>query len=160
MKTLITGLSMGLLGALAVFVTFSLQWPTWVLFIAWVSYYLFGMSIKASLHTLLNMTAGFLLGILMATLTHMLEQGLGRFAMPTVVLVCISLLPYLSKIRYLENIPAWFLGLIVYFGVHPPLEARPVLNIFAAIIAGFVFAFVNHRASLLIARSDNDQLHD
>ncbi len=152
MKTFSNSILMGTLGAMAVFISFSLQWPTWVLFVAWVSYYLFGMSIKASAKTLLNITAGFFMGMLITTVAAVLPEQLGRFSLPITVFICISFLPYLSKIKGLNNIPAWFLGLIVYFGVHPTLAFQPIFDIFISLVAGFAFAFLNHRATNLTSR--------
>ena len=45
---------MGALGALAVFISFSFHWPTWTLFIAWLSYYIFGKSLKSAFYTLIQ----------------------------------------------------------------------------------------------------------
>ncbi|MCE7054258.1 DUF1097 domain-containing protein [Algoriphagus sp. AGSA1] len=157
MKTLSTSLSMGALGALAVFISFSLQWITWVLFIAWVSYYIFGMSIKTSAKALLNISAGFIMGIIISTVANGLPEQLGRFTLPIAVFICISFLPYLSKNKVLNNIPAWFLGLIVFFGVHPPLAIQPILTIFSSLIAGFVFALLNHTTTNLISKISESQ---
>ncbi len=41
MKTFLIGIILGLFGAFAVALAFGLQWPAWVMFIAWVSYYIF-----------------------------------------------------------------------------------------------------------------------
>ena len=42
MKTLAFGLLMGLFGAIAVFVSITLGWKVWVLFLAWVCFYIYG----------------------------------------------------------------------------------------------------------------------
>jgi hypothetical protein len=41
MKTFSIGIVLGLVGAVAVAISFALQWPTWVMFVTCVSYYLF-----------------------------------------------------------------------------------------------------------------------
>lgn len=152
MKTFSTALVMGLCGATAVFVSFSLAWPTWVMFIAWVGYYIFGRTIKTAAISFLQVAMGIALGILIQTLGHQLTSLAGRFGLPLAVFILIGSLAYVSKIRLLGNIPAWFLGLIIFFGVHPRLEPLPLLSLFVPIIAGFAFAIINDFGVKLITR--------
>ena len=63
-KTLTFGSLMGIFGAIAVFVSISFSFPGWVLFLAWVCFYLFGKSVKKSLSIYLHITLGIGLGIL------------------------------------------------------------------------------------------------
>lgn len=58
MKTFLIGIILGLFGAFAVALAFGLQWPTWVMFIAWVSYYIFGKTLKTSLLTFVQIIFG------------------------------------------------------------------------------------------------------
>jgi hypothetical protein len=151
MKTFLTALIMGACGALAVFTSFSLQWPTWVMFIAWVSYYLFGRSLKTAAISLIQITAGILMGIIMQTAAMGLNGLIGQPGFPIAVFILIGSLAYLSKIKLLSNIPAWFIGLIIFFGVHPPTEPVAIIKIFIPIVAGFGFAFLNDSAVTLVS---------
>ena len=143
MKTFLTALVMGLCGALAVFISFSMGWATWVMFLAWVSYYLFGKSIKVYIPSFLQIIAGILLGVLIQSLAGLLVPAMGELGFPLTVFVVIGSLAYVSTIKGLNNIPAWFLGLIVFFGVHPELRPIPVLGLLVPIVAGVVFALIN-----------------
>lgn len=143
MKTFLTALVMGLCGALAVFVSFSMGWATWVMFLAWVSYYLFGKSIKAYIPSLLQIIAGIVMGVLIQSLASLLVPVMGALGFPLTVFILIGSLAYISKIKGLNNIPAWFIGLIIFFGVHPELRPAPILELLIPIVAGFVFAFIN-----------------
>ncbi|WP_282080626.1 DUF1097 domain-containing protein [Aquimarina algiphila] len=143
MKTFLTALVMGLCGALAVFISFSMGWTTWVMFLAWVSYYLFGKSIKIYTPSFLQIILGIVMGVLIQSLASLLSPVLGVLGFPLIVFVLIGSLAYISKIKELNNIPAWFLGLIIFFGVHPELQIIPVLRLLVPTIAGVVFALIN-----------------
>ncbi len=143
MKTFLTALIMGLCGALAVSISFSMGWATWVMFLAWVSYYLFGKSIKVYSPSFLQIILGVVMGVLIQSLASLLVSAMGALGFPLTVFVLIGSLAYLAKIKGLNNIPAWFLGLIIFFGVHPELQIIPVLGLLVPMIAGVVFALIN-----------------
>jgi hypothetical protein len=71
---------------------------------------------------------------------------LGAFGLPLSIFIFIGSLAYISKIKGLSSIPAWFLGLIVFFGIHPKLEPISLLEQAIPLIFGFVFAFLNDTA--------------
>ena len=153
MKQFLTAITMGTLGALAVFISFLFHWPTWVLFISWLSYYIFGKSLKFALFILTPITAGIFMGIVIQTLGGFLGKYFGAIGFPVAVFICITSLNYLAKIKLLNNIPAWFIGLIIFFGVHPTIEFKPILSIFIPIIVGFLFAFLNDTISNSIQKN-------
>ena len=143
-KTLPTAIAFGLFGALAVTVSFSLQWPTWVMFVAWVSFYIFGRTWKTSLKAFVQIVLGMIMAVLIQ-LTAGLFSGLaGPLSFPLAVFFFIGSLAYFAKTRNLNNIPAWFLGLIILFGVHPKLEPLEISQLLIPITAGFVFAWLNN----------------
>lgn len=144
---------MGFCGALATLIAFSLQLPSWVLFIAWVSYYLFGKSLKSALYTIIPITSGIIMGIMIKLLGAGFSQHLGILGFPLAVFILITSLTYLSKIKWLDNIPAWFIGLIIFFGVHPNIEFKPIMLIFISITLGFIFAFLNDRITIFIKKN-------
>ncbi|MUU78937.1 DUF1097 domain-containing protein [Winogradskyella endarachnes] len=152
MKQFLTAILMGFFGALATLISFSFHLPSWVLFLTWVSYYLFGKSVKSALQTLLPLTCGILMGITIKLFGSSLSIYLGNFGFPIAVFILITSLSYLSKIKRLENIPAWFIGLIIFFGVHPKIEIKPMIIIFIAISLGFVFAYLNDTMTRLVVK--------
>ncbi|MDN5289217.1 MAG: hypothetical protein JWR38_5491 [Mucilaginibacter sp.] len=143
MKTLSIGTIFGLFGAVAVSVSFAAQWPTWVMFIAWVSFYIFGKTIKTSLLAFLQIALGFLMGILIQTCGTFLAGYIAELGLAVAVFFFIGSLPYITKIKMLNNIPAVFLGLIIFFGVHPKIAPMPIFELSIPIIAGFIFAALN-----------------
>jgi hypothetical protein len=155
MKQFLSAITIGTLAALAIFTSFSFQWPTWVLFIAWLSYYIFGKSLKSALYAFLPITAGISLGITIQLLGDALSLYFGAIGFPIAVFICITSLAYLSKIKILSNVPAWFMGLIIFFSVHPHIEPKPILIIFIPIIVGFIFAYLNDTITSIVQKKYN-----
>lgn len=143
MKTFSTAILLGLFGAAAVAVSFKLQWPTWVMFIAWVSYYLFGKSWQTSLLPFIQIILGIIMGILIQSGGKWISSFAGALGLPIAVFFFIGSLAYISRFTKLHNIPAWFLGLIIFFGVHPPVDFIPVASLLVPVTAGFLFAWLN-----------------
>ncbi len=144
MKTLPTAIAFGLFGAIAVTISFALQWPTWVMFIAWVSFYIFGETVQSSFRAFLQIALGMFLAILIRMSAGALSGLIGGAGFPLAVFICIGSLAYFARIKGLSNIPAWFLGLIILFGVHPELKPVKISLLFIPIVAGFIFAWLNY----------------
>ncbi|PKV50649.1 uncharacterized protein DUF1097 [Aquimarina sp. MAR_2010_214] len=143
MKSLSHALTMGLIGAIAVFVSFSWHFPTWVLFIAWVSYYLLGKNIKSASLIFTQQLLGILFAIIIQYLGTLLSKTLGISGFSIVVFVIITGVYYLSKLKYLNVIPAYFLGMIIWFGSHTQPNTKVLgLTVFTMLL-GFLFAWSN-----------------
>lgn len=143
MKTFLTALVMGLCGAVAVTVSSTAGWPTWVMFIAWISYYLFGKTIKSASNGLLQICTGILLGICIKFLAGALAPVLGGLGFPLSVFLMIASLAFLSRIKGLGNLPAWFMGLIILFGVNPEMNILSISQLLIPLVAGIGFAWLN-----------------
>jgi hypothetical protein len=144
MKTLPIACVFGLFGAIAVSLSFALHWPTWVMFIAWVSFYIFGRTMQSSLWAFLQIVLGMCMAVSIQLTATAFTQIIGSLGFAVSVFLHIGALPYVIGIKKLHNLPAWFLGLIILFGVHPPLEPLPIVSLFLPIAAGFVFALLNY----------------
>lgn len=143
MKTFIFGALMGLFGALAVFLSISVGWPGWILFLAWVSFYLFGRSLKRSLHIYLQIGLGIGLGILIETIGEILSGSMGMWGLYLSIFLLIGSLAFLTRIKGLHDIAAWFLGLIAFFGVEPPIHILAIAKMLLLPLAtGFLFGYV------------------
>lgn len=153
MKTLTVAVIFGLFGAIAVSFSFAMQWPTWVMFIAWVSFYLFGKTVVSSLKAFLQIELGCLMGIAIQFTGMLLGKTIGEFSLPIAVFIFIGSLAYISKVKALSNIPAWFLGLIILFGVHPEMTLSSLQQLVIPVIAGFVFAGLNDAAVVWVMKT-------
>ncbi|MES3018783.1 MAG: DUF1097 domain-containing protein [Bacteroidota bacterium] len=163
MKTFIVAIIFGLFGAVAVSISFAMAWPTWVMFIAWVSYYLFGKTVLSSLKAFMQIGLGILMGVLIQITGGALGKEIGALGFPIAVFFFIGSLAYFARTKTLNNIPAWFLGLIVVFGVHPPLTPLPILQLAIPLFFGFLFAWLNDSAVEKVhtqkANHSNNQNH-
>ncbi|MCG1037058.1 DUF1097 domain-containing protein [Polaribacter sargassicola] len=153
MKQFLSAITMAILGALAVFLSTLFNLPTWALFLSWLSYYLFGKTLKSALYTLIPITAGIIMAIITQTLGDFLGKYFGFIGFPIAVFICITLLNYLAQIKLLSNISAWFVGLIIFFGIHPTIEFKEILNIFIPIFIGLLFAFLNDTTTIRIQKN-------
>lgn len=134
---------MGLCGALAVFLSISVGWPGWVLFMAWVSFYLFGKSLKKSLNIYLQITLGIGLGILIETFGKLFSESIGMWGLYLAIFLLIGSLAFFTRIKGLRDIAAWFIGLIVFFGVAPHIEILRIAKmLLLPLAAGFLFGYV------------------
>lgn len=142
MKTLAFGALMGLFGCLAVFSSISLAFPGWVLFITWVCFYLFGTSLKKSANVYLQIVLGIGLGISIELTAGLFSHAVGGLGLYLAIFMLIGSLAFLTKIQGLNDIAAWFIGLIVFFGTEPPLDPAPVIRLLLLpLAAGFIFGY-------------------
>ncbi len=143
MKTIAFGSLMGLFGALAVFLSITLRWKGWVLFLAWVCFYLYGKKPKRMLSVYLQISLGIGLGILIELSGSLLIRYIGPPGLFVVIFMLIGSLAFLVKIKGLQDLTAWFLGLIVFFGVEPDLHPKEIAQLLLFPLAtGFVFGAV------------------
>lgn len=128
MKTVIFGTLMGFFGCLAVFSSISLVFPGWVLFMTWVCFYLFGTSLKKSANIYLQIILGIGLGVLIELTGEFFSHAIGGFGLYLAIFLLIGSFAFLTKIKGLNDLAAWFIGLIVFFDVVLPLEPGGVVH--------------------------------
>lgn len=147
MKQFIQSLAMGSLGSLAVFISFLFNLPTWVLFLGWVCYYLFDSDIKSILLTILQICLGIFVAILIQNFGTQLSLKIGNIGLYFSVFIIIGLLFNITRLEYLNNLPAYFIGMIIWFGSNelPNIKTYSLLSI--TVFIGYVFAITNSYAS-------------
>ena len=143
MKTTIFGALMGLFGGLAVFLSISLNWQGWVLFLAWVCFYLYGKSNKKSMNVYLQILLGIVLSILIEFVGGFLTGIIGEMGLYLSIFFFIGSLAFLIKIKGLQDLTAWFIGLVVFFGVEPELTLLDIAHqLLVPLATGFAFGIV------------------
>lgn len=128
MKTLIFGALMGLFGSLAIALSSAIAWPAWVLFLAWVCFYLYGKSSKRILIIYFQIMLGVLLSIVMQTVGIMLSKTFGELGQYVSIFVFVGSLAFLIKVKHLHDLTAWFLGFVVFFGTETDASAFAILK--------------------------------
>src|ERR1700722_17474917 len=99
MKTLLIAAIFGIFGAVAVSVSFAAHWPTWVMFIAWVSYYIFGKTWRSSVIFFVQILLGVSMGLLIQLTAAFLRNLTGSFSLPVAVFFFIGAMPYIMKVK-------------------------------------------------------------
>ncbi len=96
----------------------SLGWPLWARFMGWVAFYTRGHSAKDAFCSYLCLAAGIAMGVAAVLAVGMLVPATGPLAFGIVVFVVAMIVVSLRVAAPLNNIPAYFLGLITFFAAH------------------------------------------
>jgi hypothetical protein len=143
MESLKQALTMGLTGAITVFTASFFGLPTWVLFMAWVSYYLFGTKTKTALLILVQQVFGILIAMIIQYFGTYFSEIIGSLGFPLIVFTVMIGVFYISKLKYLNTIPAYFLGMIVWFGSEAQIDINLFLLLIITLLSGYIFAWIN-----------------
>lgn len=143
---IIQALIVGIMSAIAVSLTLHLNLYTWVLFMAWVSFFVFGKEPKQMALTFAQIVLGMGIGILMMVKGHFLGGILGGFGPSIAIIVVMALLMYfVPNLKPINTIPAYFMGIIIFFGTHPELNVTEIGLILLTVITGFLFAWTTQK---------------
>lgn len=143
MKSFKQALTMGITGATAVFTASYFGLSTWVLFMACVSYYLFGTNIKTAFLIFIQQVFGILIAIIIQYLGSYLSETFTSFGFPIIVFIIMIGVFYLKKLKYLNIIPAYFLGMIIWFGSKSEVNISIFSLLTITLLIGYIFAWIN-----------------
>lgn len=141
MKTLFEALCLGVIGGIAVYAGGMFQLPIWVMFIAWVSFSLSGNSVKISLKIYIQQLIGILIAIAVQYNVDILSTHLQNFTLPLVMCIVNILLLYVSKTKTLNSIPAYFVGMVIWFASLSTPRFTECLSLIIALSGGFLCAW-------------------
>jgi hypothetical protein len=102
----------------------ALELPVWAMFVGWVAFFTRGLTARDGAINLACVWLGAGIGIAAAVAIGMLHPTLGMTALPAVVFVVATVVVSLRAAPMLNNILAYFLGLIAFFAAH----MEPTLN--------------------------------
>ncbi len=99
--------------------------PVWAMFIGWVAFFSRGHSLRDGLINYSGVLSGIAFGMAAALAIATLSPVVGKFALPLVVFIVAMIVVSLRAIPVVNNILAYFLGLIAFFAAHiePSFEA-------------------------------------
>lgn len=122
----------------------------WTMFIGWLAWFTRPTSARQGLATWSCVLCGTSLGALAVTALGILTPSLGIYALSLVVLIVTVGVVSMRAVRFFDNIPAWFLGLVAFFAAHmePGLSSIAQLGASAAIgvAAGWLAQQLQRRA--------------
>ncbi|MFS4469858.1 DUF1097 domain-containing protein [Chryseobacterium gleum] len=143
MTNFFRALAIGLISAIAVYFTILFNMPTWVLFITWVSFHVFGQTFRSILHTCIQIFLGIGIAVLISITGQSLSMSFGTLSLPiSVMLVITFFVSGVHKLKPLTAIPAYFKGIIIFFGINQPATVNNLFLMAVTVISGFFFAWL------------------
>lgn len=133
-----------IVASLAAMLASSLGLPVWAMFVGWVAFFTGSHSPKGALMSYSCMAIGIALGNLAVTAVGILYPQIDYLAFGPVVLIVATLVVSLRTAKYLNNIPAYFLGLIAFFAAHLPVGLETSLLLWAVAAVGTTAALIAH----------------
>lgn len=129
--------------SLAASASLALSLPVWAMFVGWIAFFSRGMTARSAFENLGCVWLGLCIGVLAALSISRLAPSLGfSLALPTVVFAVALVVVSLRGLPILNNLLAYFLGLVAWFAGHlePSLEGLVLLASASAIgsLAGWI----------------------
>jgi len=87
----------------------------WIAFQSWAMYFLAGCNVKGGVKTLIGYILGIIASIAIISLGSGQLSSLGFFAFPIAVLLVVIPVIFLEKVKWLDFIPAIFIGSGAFF---------------------------------------------
>ncbi|MFK3651346.1 DUF1097 domain-containing protein [Lysobacter enzymogenes] len=129
-----------------------LQWPVWAMFVGWVAFFTGGHAGKQVLASYLCIVLGLVFGTVAATAVAALLPLIGSYAFGVVVFAVAIVVVSLRASPGINNIAAYFLGLIAFFASHLPPTLVSVLELAPVSGLGIAAAWVAHQCSSRLIR--------
>lgn len=139
--------TLGILASLSIFICIELDLPAWVLFIGWSSHGLFCEKPKHIFPVLFQETAGMLLAFLINILGASISEN--SYGVLISVFLVVGLLFWVTKLKKLNNITAYFMGMTAWFSFQSN-NLEDVLILIVSLLFGFCFGLAYSYLSQII----------
>ncbi len=140
------------IAAVAATTSASLGWPVWAMFMGWVAFFTRGHSASDAVFSYLCLAIGIAFGVGAALAVGTLMPLIGSLAFGPVVFVVAIVVVSLRALPPINNVPAYFLGLITFFAAHQPPSALLYVELAAVAAIGTTAAWVAHKFQAWISR--------
>lgn len=121
--------------------------PVWAMFIGWIAFFSRGLTTRATLENLLCVWLGLGIGALAATAIGAFAPQVGLIvALPAVVFVVALVVVGLRGLPVLNNLLAYFLGLVAWFAAHLEPSLEHVAELAGAGTIGSIAGWASHQA--------------
>ncbi|MFI7550860.1 DUF1097 domain-containing protein [Micromonospora sediminimaris] len=108
----------------------------WAMFVGWIVWFTRPTSATLGLHSMVSLWAGLLLAVAGHVIVGVLAPAIGQAALPVAVFVLACVAVGMRTTPVLDNMLAWFLGLVAFFALHPDNVLTGVLTLVAASAIG------------------------
>jgi hypothetical protein len=134
--------------------------PVWAMFVGWIAFYTRGLTSRSTFENLgcvgLGLAIGLLASLALPRVAAMTGPGL---ALPLVVLVVAFQVVSLRGLPAMNNLLAYFLGLVTWFAAHLEPTVASWLHLFVATAIGSAAGWIAHRLPARMARGDRPDRH-
>lgn len=129
-----------------------LSLPVWAMFIGWVAFFGRGLTLRDGLINLCCVLLGLVFGMGAALSIGALHPSLGVWALPCVVFGVAMIVVSLRSLPVMNNVVAYFLGLIPFFAsqLTPSVDAFEQLG--SASTLGSLAGWVAHKLQFRFSR--------
>lgn len=141
-KQLPHALVVGTIAAFAIFISGQLTIPAWAIFIGWVSYFVFAGSVKQGLLCFFHLVMGLFLAALVIVLSTYLNVFFPDVALLIVVFVLAASLTFIESVKPFNNIPAYYIGMIVLFASANPPKLPVIFELSYVLAIGLFLGFL------------------
>ena len=147
-----TSLCAALIGGAAGVVCETLGYPSWVMFLVWTSYTLFGKTLRAGVKMYASFCAGTLCGFTVRGLEAALDPTVGALSTFVAVGLAIFLLSLLEDDPPLNDVPAYFLGAIAFFATGSDPSRAAFVSLVVAGGFGLLIGWLTVTSQTRVAR--------
>lgn len=141
------------IAACSVWLGMLLQMPIWLIFLSWVSYFIFGPHWKPATQAFLHFLAGMILGVLILMANDVLAPILDKWALIWIVFAVTFLIILLENIPPINIIPAYFLGSIAVFASGQTASMETLKALCLPVISGFFLGMLTVAARSIVRSS-------
>lgn len=132
--------------ALAAGTSAALTLPVWAMFVGWIAYFTRGGGLRQALEAAACVMLGIVIGMAASLALGVFGPMLGAAALPLVVFVVAMLVLTLRAVPLINNVPAYFLGLVAHFAGHLAPSSAAFLELGSAGLIGSCAGWLAHRA--------------
>lgn len=108
----------------------------WIMFVGWVAFFTNPTSLASALKGACCVSMGIVLGAIASSCIGLLSAQIGGAALALVVFVVAMLVVSLRAVPMVNNIAAWFLGLITFFALHGESNLSVILPLILTVNFG------------------------
>jgi len=122
--------------ALASYSSAALALEVWAMFAGFIAWFTRPTSARDGVYSMICLYLGIALGVLAHIATEALAPSLGAFALPLVVFVVGVVIVGLRTTSLVDNMLAWFIGLVTFFAAEVELKFGTLLELGSACAIG------------------------
>lgn len=138
--------------AVAATTSASIGWPVWAMFMGWVAFFTRGHTAREALASYICLAVGIAIGMAAAFALQALMPAMGALAFGPVVFIVAMIVVSLRAVAPVNNVPAYFLGLITFFAAHLEPGWLAFCELAGVAALGCAAAWLAHRLQHALAR--------